>query len=291
VQSGVVTFANSLAPVLITGGTGRTGARLVRRLVDRGVTVRIGSRSAPVPFDWHDSTTWRPALEGVRAAYLCHSPDLAFPGASALITDYAQAAAEVGVQRLVLMSGRGEDGARAAEDAVRMCGLEWTLLRCSWFAQNVSELFLLGPVRRGRLLLPADGTISEPFLDLEDLADVAVDSFTTDRHVSRLLELTGPRLLTLHDLAAELSSATGRQIVFIPCTAGEFATDLANDGIPAEEALPLAGLFTEILDGRNSSVTADLAQALNRAPTDFSTYASRTANTGLWAAPVHAELQ
>ena len=286
-----MTFVNSLAPVLITGGTGRTGARLVRRLVDRGVAVRIGSRSAPVPFDWHDSTTWRPALEGVRAAYLCYSPDLAFPGASALIADFVEAAEQAGVHRLVLLSGRGENGARAAEDAVRMGGMQWTVLRCSWFAQNFSEHFLLGPVRRGRLLLPADGTIAEPFLDLEDLADVAVDSFTSDRHVGRLLELTGPRLLTLHDVAAELSAATGRQIVFVPCTAGEFATDLANDGIPAGEALPLAELFTEILDGRNSSVSAHLAQALNRAPTDFSTYSSRTANTGLWAAPVHAELQ
>ncbi len=286
-----MTYANSLAPILITGGTGRTGARLVRRLIDRGVAVRIGSRNAPVPFDWHDSTTWRPALEGVRAAYLCYSPDLAFPGASALIADFVEAADEVGVRRLVLLSGRGEDGALAAEDAVRRCGMEWTVLRCSWFAQNFSEHFLLGQVRRGRLLLPADGTIAEPFLDLEDLADVAVDSFTSDRHVGRLLELTGPRLLTLHDVAAELSAAAGRQVVFVPCTAGEFAADLANDGIPIGEALPLAELFTEILDGRNSSVSAHLAQALNRAPTDFGTYASRTANTGLWVAPVHAELQ
>lgn len=284
-------FTNAHAPVLVTGGTGRTGARVVRRLMDRGVAVRIGSRRAPVPFDWHDSTTWRPALEGVRAAYLCYSPDLAFPGVSALIADFTHAASEAGVRRLVLLSGRGEDGARAAEDAVRTCGLEWTVLRCSWFSQNFSEHFLLGPVRRGRLLLPANGTIAEPFLDLDDLADVAVVSLITDRHIGRLLELTGPRLLTLQDVATGLSAATGRRIEFVPCTAQEFADDLAPDGIPADEALPLAGLFTEILDGRNSSMTADLVQALNRAPTDFSTYASRTAGTGVWAARENAELQ
>lgn len=281
----------ALAPVLVTGGTGRTGARLVRRLSDRRVAVRIGSRHDPAPFDWHRPTTWPRALDGVRAVYVCYSPDLAFPGVSELIASFAGAAAEAGVQRLVLLSGRGEDGARAAEDSVRTCGLEWTVLRCSWFAQNFSEHFLLGPVRRGRLLLPADGVIAEPFLDLDDLAEVAADSLTSDRHLGRLLELTGPRLLTFHDVAAELSAATGRPIQFVACTAQEFAADLANDRILAEEALPLAGLFTEILDGRNASLTTDLARALNRPATDFSTYASRTVNTGVWAAPASADLR
>ena len=287
----MTTTTTLLAPVLVTGGTGRTGARLARRLSDRQVPVRIGTRNAPLPFEWHNRRTWAPALDGVRAAYLCYSPDLAFPGVPELMADFAATAADAGVQRLVLLSGRGEDGARAAEDAVRASGLEWTVLRCAWFAQNFSEHFLLGPVRRGRLLLPADGGIAEPFLDLDDLAEIAADSLTTDRHVGRLLELTGPRLLTLREVAAELSLATGRPVEFVPCTAQEFAADLAPDGIPAEEALPLAGLFTEILDGRNATLSTDAAQALNRQPTDFSAYAARTAATGVWATSAGGELR
>lgn len=286
-----MTTTTLLAPVLVIGGTGRTGGRLARRLSDRQVPVRIGTRNSPAPFDWHNPKTWAPALDGVRAAYLCYSPDLAFPGVPELMADFAGAAADARVQRLVLLSGRGEDGARAAEDAVRTCGLEWTVLRCSWFAQNFSEHFLLGPVLRGRLLLPADGGIAEPFLDLDDLAEVAADSLTTERHVGKVLELTGPRLLTLWEIAAELSAATGRPVEFVPCSAQEFAADLAPDGIPAEEAVSLAGLFTEILDGRNASMTTDLARALNRQPTDFSIYAARTAATGVWAAPASGELR
>lgn len=279
------------APVLVTGGTGRTGTRLARRLADRGIPVRVGSRRAPVPFDWHDPDTWAPALDGMGAAYLCYSPDLAFPGAPELIAGFGAAAAHAGVQRLVLLSGRGEDGARAAEDAVRASGLEWTVLRCSWFAQNFSEHFLLGPVRRGRLLLPADGSIAEPFVDLEDLAEVAADALTGERHLHRVLELTGPRLLSLHQVAAELSAATGRLIEFAPCTPEQFAADLTQDGIPFQEALPLAGLFTEILDGRNASLSPDLARALVREPADFAAYATRTAATGIWAASVTEEVR
>lgn len=273
------------APVLVTGGTGRTGTRLVRHLTGRGVPVRIGSRNAPIPFDWHDTGTWAPVLDGTGAAYLCYSPDLAFPGVPELIGRFGEAATRAGVRRLVLLSGRGEDGARAAEDAVRDCGTEWTVLRCSWFAQNFSEHFLLGPVRRGRLLLPADGGIAEPFLDLDDLAEVAADALTSDRHLNHVLELTGPRLLTLHQVAAELSTAIGRPIEFVPCTPQEFAADLAQDAIPQQEALELAGLFTEILDGRNASLNPDLPRVLDREPTDFTAYAARTAVTGVWATP------
>ncbi|OOL30893.1 hypothetical protein GQ85_16985 [Rhodococcus rhodochrous] len=277
------------APVLVTGGTGRTGARLARHLVDRQVPVRIGSRRAPVPFEWHDSAAWSSALDGVGAAYLCYSPDLAFPGVPELIAAFAEAAAAAEVHRLVLLSGRGEDGARAAEDAVRAGGLEWTILRCAWFAQNFSEHFLLPPVRRGWLLLPADGSIAEPFLDLDNLAEVAADALTGHRHLHRVLELTGPRLLTLTEIATELSAATGHTIEFIPCTADEFAADLAQDGLGADDALALAGLFTEILDGRNTWLTVDLAQALGRQPTDFTDYAARTAATGVWDTPAVTE--
>jgi uncharacterized protein YbjT (DUF2867 family) len=279
-----------LAPVLVTGGTGRTGTRLADRLTEAGVPVRIGSRGAPVPFDWHEPGTWSPALHGVGAVYLCYSPDLAFPGVPELMARFAEAATGAGVRRLVLLSGRGEAGAREAEDAVRAAGLEWTVLRCAWFAQNFSEHFLLGQVRRGRLLLPADGGIAEPFLDLDDLAEVAADALTGDRHLHRVLELTGPRLLTLHQIAAEVSTATGRRVGFTACTPQEFAADLAADGVPAEEALPLAGLFTEILDGRNASLAPDLAEALGREPTDFTTYAARAAATGIWAAPATAQV-
>lgn len=270
------------SPILITGGTGRTGARIAHRLVDRGVPVRVGSRRAPVPFDWNEPGTWAHALAGVRAAYLCYSPDLAFPGVPELMSAFTVAARDAGVERLVLLSGRGEEGARAAEEVVASAGLDWTVLRCAWFAQNFSEHFLLGPVRRGRLLLPADGTITEPFLDLDDLADVAVDALIGDDYLGRVLELTGPRLLTLHEVATELSDATGRVIRFEPGTAEQFAADLALDGIPIEESLPLASLFTEILDGRGSSLTPDLRSVLGREPTDFRSYVSRTAETGIW---------
>ena len=269
------------SPVLVLGGTGRTGRRITERLRSRGVPARVASRRSVHPFDWAQPSTWGAALSGVGAVYVCYSPDLAFPGVSDLIAQFADRARAHKVRRLVLLSGRGEQGARASERAIQQSGAEWTIVRSSWFAQNFSEHFLLGPVQRGRLVLPA-GAVREPFVDLDDLADLATAALTETGHAGRVYEITGPRLLSMADVAAELSHATGRQICYQPSTPAEFVADVAADGIPAPEAEPLADLFQEVLDGRNAALTEDLDIALGRPSTDFALYARRVAATGLW---------
>src|SRR6266545_5495358 len=120
---------------LVTGGTGKTGRRVARRLADRGLPVRIGSRRAAPPFDWADPDTWEPALHGAEAAYLSYYPDMAAPGAAEVVGAFADLAVRQGVRRLVLLSGRGEEEGLPTEQAVRDSGAEWTILRASWFSQ------------------------------------------------------------------------------------------------------------------------------------------------------------
>ncbi len=88
--------------------------------------------------------------------------------------------------------------------------------------QNFTEGYLLDPVREGVIALPA-GDVAEPFVDVDDIADVAVAALTEDGHTGRLYELTGPRLLTFAEVAAELSKATGRDIVYVPLGIEEYA--------------------------------------------------------------------
>lgn len=99
-------------PILVTGATGKTGSRIVNRLEARGETVRRGSRKAPAPFDWERPDTWQAALRDTRAAYICFYPDFAFPGALATLEAFTQAASESGVERLAMITGRGESGMR-----------------------------------------------------------------------------------------------------------------------------------------------------------------------------------
>jgi uncharacterized protein YbjT (DUF2867 family) len=265
---------------LVAGGTGTTGRRVAERLTARGVPVRIGSRSGAPPFDWDDPATWAPVLRGADAAYVAYSPDLAFPGAADIVGAFAAEAVDNGVRRLVLLSGRGEEGARRGEQAIQESGAEWTIVRCSWFDQNFSEGHLLGPVLSGEIALPVGG-VAEPFLDADDIADVATAGLTEPGHAGELYELTGPRLLTFADAAAEIAAASGRDVRYVPVSPEEYEAALAEvEG--AEFAKALTGLFTEVLDGRNAHLNDGVQQALGREARDFADFARRAAAAGVW---------
>ena len=118
--------------------------------------VRVGSRTAPIPFDWTDPAGWPAAVAGVDRVYLSYQPDVAAPGAESAVSEFVGVARRGGVRRVVLLSGRGEPEARAVERIVAAAGLEHTVLRCSWFAQNFSEDYLLEPVLAGAVALPAE---------------------------------------------------------------------------------------------------------------------------------------
>jgi uncharacterized protein YbjT (DUF2867 family) len=184
--------------ILVLGGTGKTGSRVADRLNQMGLSVRIGSRNAEIPFDWNDQSTWLPVLQGMDAVYITFQPDLAVPGAEDCIREFSKLAVKNKVSHLVLLSGRGEEEAQNCEKTIMQAGTNWTILRASWFSQNFSESYLLDPVLAGYVALPVSN-IPEPFVDADDIADVAVEVLTNNRHFGQLYELTGPRLLTFQD--------------------------------------------------------------------------------------------
>lgn len=266
-------------PILILGATGKTGRRIADRLAALGVPVRVGSRSAVPAFDWNDRATWKAALDGAGAVYVAYHPDLAVPGASATVSALVDTALGMGVSRLVLLSGRGEQEAQATEAALMRSGADWTILRSAWFNQNFSESAFLDGVLAGTVSLPV-GEVGEPFVDAEDIADVAVAALTDDRHTGHLYELTGPRLLTFRQAVAEIAAATGRDIVFNRVAADDFRRE--GFGAPADVVWLLDELFTRVLDGRNQYLADGVQRALGRAPKDFAAYAREAAASGVW---------
>ena len=268
---------------LVLGGTGKTGQRIVQRLKARGVPTRVASRRTAPAFDWHEPASWDAALAGVRVAYISYAPDLAVPGATRIIQAFVDKAVAAGVKRLVLLSGRGETEAQACERIVQASGVDWTVLRCSWFNQNFSEGAFLPMVQAGEIALPA-GSVPEPFIDVDDIADVAVAALTEEGHAREVYEVTGPRLLTLAEAASEISSAAGRDIRFTEISHADFAAGLEKAGLPYEYVWLLDYLFSTVLDGRNASLADGVQRALGREPRDFTHYASEIAATGLWSA-------
>ena len=266
---------------LVLGGTGKTGRRVAERLQDRNLAVRIGSRSGAPPFDWEEPATWPAALHDVDAVYISYYPDVAAPGAATAIQSFTDLAVSNGVGRLLLLSGRGEREAQHCEQIVQASGVDWTILRASWFSQNFSENFLLDPVLAGEVALPA-GNVGEPFVDADDIADVAAAALTEDGHAGQVYELTGPRLWTFADAVREIARVTRRDVRFVDVPVEDYGFALGSAGLPPPLVSLITYLFTEVLDGRNAWVADGVTRALGRSPRDFSDYVRRTAATGVW---------
>jgi uncharacterized protein YbjT (DUF2867 family) len=270
-------------PTLVLGATGKTGRRILRMLADLGVPTRAGSRSAVPAFDWNDEAGWGACLDGAHAVYVNYAPDLAMPGATDAIATLVEKAKRAGARRLVILSGRGEEEAQACERIVQASGLDWTVVRASWFNQNFSEGAFVEMVQAGEIALSA-GDVPEPFVDVQDIAEVAVAALTQPGHAGEVYEVTGPRMLTFREATAEIAAATGRGIRYVHVPHDAFVEGVARSGAPKDVVWMLDYLFATVLDGRNAHVTDGVQRALGRPPRDFADYCREIAATGLWDA-------
>ncbi|MFE6779573.1 NAD(P)H-binding protein [Streptomyces sp. NPDC057702] len=273
---------------LVLGGTGKTGRRVVERLRERGLRVRVASRSAEggrQRFVWEEEETWGPALAGVGAVYLVPPGELTSPESARAVEAFAARAVAAGVRRIVLLSAREEAELLDGERAVRDSGVaEWTVLRPSWFAQNFSEDFFHPAVVGGHLRL-STGAGQEPFIDVEDIADVAVVALTEDGHAGQTYALSGPRLLTFGEAVAEIARATGRDITYTPLDEEQFVAEWTAAGVPPHLVEVLRRLFALIREGKNAHLSDGVQRVLGREPRDITDYVNATAATGVWAAP------
>lgn len=267
-------------PILIIGSTGKTGSRVAKRLETLGKMIRHGARHASIPFDWENPQTWAAVLDGIQSAYITYFPDLAFPGAVEKVEAFSAAAKTAGVEKLVLLSGRGEHHAREGEMVVQASGVGYTLVRSAWFAQNFSEGYLRDPILAGVLPMPG-GNVVEPIIDIDDIADVVVAALTEDRHAGALYEVTGPELLSFADMARILAAEIGRPVQHLPITFEDFHANVAQAGDDF-----VADVFTaiarETLDGRNAYISDGVERALGRAPSSFADFVRKAAANGTW---------
>jgi len=274
--------------ILVLGGTGKTGRRIVERLHKGGHNVRIGSRQETPGFDWHNPAGWPAVLAGMESVYITYQPDLAVPGAREAIAALTEVARESGVTKLVLLSGKGEVEAERCEQVVLNSGINTTVIRASWFNQNFSESFFLPPIQAGVVALPM-AYLGAPYVDANDLADVAVKLLLSEGHQDRIYELTGPRLWNFEEITAAIAQATGRDLKFIPISLPEFVLALKEQGIPGDVVWLMEYLFTEVLDNPNNQIiTNAIEKLLGRKPIDFSEYVAETAKTGIWNPMVKA---
>ena len=268
--------------ILVLGGNGKTGRRVVQLLEkEKNVSIRIGSRSASIPFDWEKPETWANVVKDIDSIYITFQPDLAVPSAPEIMQNFTELAAQSGVEKIVLLSGRGEKEAQVCEEIVKTKAKNWIIVRASWFNQNFSESIFLEPILAGFVALPR-AEVLEPFTDADDIAEVVTEALLNEKHNGKTYELTGPRLLTFKEAVNEIAEISGKKITFQSLELKEYISMLSEYQVPEDESWLINYLFTEVLDGRNSSITNDIEKILGRKATDFSDYVQKTTQTGIW---------
>lgn len=272
---------NSNRKTLVLGATGKTGRRVAKKLQQMNIPVRAGSRKGTPPFDWEKPDNWEKGLNNIQKVYITFQPDFAVPGALEKIQLFVDTAKQSGVQKLVLLSGRGEPEAEEGEYVVMDSGLSWTIVRASWFMQNFSEYFFLDFILGGHIIVPETKAL-EPFVDVDDIADVAVAALTDDKHNGKIYELTGPELLSIKEATAMISESINRPIAYQEVSIQKFLKILRDHQVPKDYMWLMEYLFTEILDGRNESLTGDVKKVLGREPGTFAEYVNKAKKTGVW---------
>ncbi len=268
--------------ILVIGGTGKTGRRVVEGLTQLNHNVRIGTRRNDPAFDWDDPSTYSKALKGMDRAYIVYYPDLAVPGAKEAITSLTEAALKEGLEKVVLLSGKGETEAEACEQIVANSGLNYTLVRASWFNQNFSESFLLDPILADHVALPMPEA-EIPFVDVDDIAEVITKVLIDDSYNGQTITVTGPRKMTFKEVVETIAKGTNREIQFQPISIEEYSAVMKTAGLPDAYVWLFSYLFKEVLGNEeNQVVSHDIEKVLGRKATDFSEFVKKTATTGVW---------
>lgn len=268
--------------ILVIGGTGKTGSRVVNHLQALGHNVRVGSRSAKPAFDWQKPETWAEVLKGMEKVYITFQPDLAVPGALEAIEGLTREMQKSGVQKAVLLSGKGEREAELCEQVIINSGIDYTIVRANWFMQNFSESFFLDPILAGHVALP-NANAKVPYVSADDIAEVVTKVLLGDQHNSQIYELTGSRTLTFPEVINEIAEATKREIQFTPISLPAYSDIMKELQVPDDFIWLINYLFTEVLASKdNEIITNDIEKVLGRKPTDFSDFVKDVAAQGVW---------
>ncbi|WP_131740344.1 NAD(P)H-binding protein [Actinomadura roseirufa] len=265
--------------VLVTGGTGKTGGRVAALLREEGVRARVATRrpegSGQVRFDWFAPATHGPALAGVDAVYLVPPVGVAEP--APVVAPFLDEAVRAGVRRVVLLGSSaisaGGSGSGALYGLVREAVAEWTVLRPSWFMQNFLGAHPVAEgIRRSGEIVTATGTGRVAFVDVADIAAVAVRVLLDAVPHDTEYIVTGPEALGYADAAAVVAAATGLAVRHRPVGAAELAARFAAAGLPADYAAVLAGLDEGIARGSEDRVTTTVEAITGRPPRSFAAF-------------------
>jgi uncharacterized protein YbjT (DUF2867 family) len=270
--------------ILITGATGNVG-REVTGLLSAYEGIRIATRDPlrarqtlgnqinAVSFDLAQPETFAAAFKGIQRVFLVRPPDVA--NVRQQIVPALNAAKTAGVEQIVFLSILGADRNRfiphhAIEQAIAQLDIPGTFLRASFFMQNLNNTHR-AEIQRGELLVPA-GNGRTSFIDVRDIAEVAVKALTEDGHRHRAYDLTGAAALTYDEVAEIFTEVLGKPVRYAHASIWRFIREMTSRGLPLNFVLIMVGIYTTARLGLAGEVTDEVARLLGRSPISLRQY-------------------
>ena len=269
--------------VLVTGGTGKTGRRLVAQLRDHGIPCRVAARGVAsaegtCPFDWTQPGTWDQALNDVASVYLV-APAIEDPAPTMI--NFVRRALERGISRFVLLSASLLPAGGPAMGLVHLWlqqnAPEWAVLRPSWFMQNFSEGQHLAPIRDEDRIYSAADNGRVPFVSADDIAAAAMSALTNQRSFNFDFVLTGSQPITYDEVAERISKAVGRTISHHRLSPDAMAERYRSLGLGSLHAQTLAAMDKAIAAGVEDRVTDCVERLIGRPPMAFDAFVEANA--------------
>jgi NAD(P)H dehydrogenase (quinone) len=272
--------------ITITGASGHLGRLAVDALLDNGVpageivaVARTAEKAADLAArgvqvrqgDYSRPETLGAALAGTEVLVLVSSSEVGqrLPQHRNVI----DAALAAGVGRIVYTSILKADtsGAamaaehRATEEAILASGLPYTFLRNSWYIENYTEN--LAPAFQFGAIFGAAGEGRVAAATRADYAAAIAVVASQPGHENKLYELAGDQPFTMAELAAEVSSRSGKQIAYTNLPAEEYTKVLVRAGLPQPYAAVLADSDVAIERGDLTTTRTDLRDLIGRPTT------------------------
>lgn len=251
--------------ILLTGATGNVGSEVARLMDEAG----IGYRAAVRPqLDFERPETFAAALADVDRAFLVRPPALSDVDRS--IRPFLEAVARARVKQVVFLSIQGADKNRIVphrkiEDLLRALGVPSTFLRAGFFMQNLSTTHAAEIRDQHEIIVPA-GNGRTSFIDVRDIAAVAVRTLTEPGHVGQAYELTGAEALTYGEVAEVMTAVLGRAIRYRRPGIVRFARAMRARGLPWRMIGVMLGIYTTARLGLAGHVSGDVERLLGRPP-------------------------
>lgn len=269
--------------ILILAATGKIGTEIVNQFGDWNILPyvgvrdrdkarhRFGDRAQIVDFDFARPETWPGALKGTDRLFF-----IAPLGDASPVARMLDEARRAGVKKVVFSSGRTTGDVEGkplhdAERAVRQCGIPYTILRPGWFMQNFST-WLVDTIRReDQLLLPA-GSAGTAFIDVRDIAAVAIRTLLENGHNGNVYNLTSDRVHTHTEVVRLISEVTGRNISYRSLDEEEFIGAMTERGWTEDRARHTAALYRYVREGKEEEISGDVERILQRPPRQLEDY-------------------